>query len=121
MSTFNLFVYGTLRARERGAALLRGCRQVGRGTVHGTLYDIDGQYPALMLYGDTPVRGEIWQCPADSLLRLDEYEGTAEGLFRRIALEVPSETGATVPCWLYVAGPRLSRQLTPEHRLTHQP
>lgn len=118
MSFIHLFVYGTLRAQQQGAALLHGCEQVGHGAVHGTLYDIDGEYPALLLYGETVVRGEIWRCPADALLRLDEYEGVGEHLFRRIAHEVvENTTGETYPCWLYVAGPALSRKLTPDRRI----
>ena len=118
MSTFHLFVYGTLRAQQQGAALMRDCERVGRGTVHGTVYDIDGRFPALLLYGDTPVPGEIWRCPADALLRLDEYEGVAEHLFRRIAHEVrDDDTGQPYPCWLYVAGPALARRLTPDRRV----
>lgn len=121
MSEFHLFVYGSLRRAERGAELLPGSTWVGRGTLHGTLYDIDGKYRALMLYGTTPVHGEIWRCPADLLLRLDEYEGVPEGLFRRIAQDVQeAESGAVYPCWLYVAGPALSRKLTPDHRITGQ-
>jgi gamma-glutamylcyclotransferase (GGCT)/AIG2-like uncharacterized protein YtfP len=123
MSGFNLFVYGTLRARERAAPLLSGCVPAGSGSVRGTLYDVDGRFPALMLYGDTPVPGEIWRCPADALRRLDEYEGVREGLFRRVAVSVPdtAEPGREIACWSYVAGPALARRLTPERRITAWP
>jgi gamma-glutamylcyclotransferase (GGCT)/AIG2-like uncharacterized protein YtfP len=119
MSAFHLFVYGTLRARSRAATLLRHCERVGTGTVKGTLYDIDGAFPALMLYGDTVVRGEVWRCPAATLLTLDEYEGVNEGLFRRIAVTaaMTSQPASELACWCYVAGPALSRQLTPERRI----
>jgi gamma-glutamylcyclotransferase (GGCT)/AIG2-like uncharacterized protein YtfP len=123
MSTFHLFAYGTLRKQALGPTRLRGCEHVGTGRVHGTLYDIDGEFPALMLYGETPVTGDVWRCPAAELPRLDEYEGTAKGLFRRVAVAVAdaAEPGREVPCWCYVAGPALSRRLTPDRRITAWP
>lgn len=123
MSPFHLFVYGTLQSHGRAASQLHGCERVGRGSVRGTLYDIDGEFPALMLYGDTVVAGEIWRCAAAELRRLDEYEGLAQGLFRRVAVGVADggEPGREVPCWCYVAGPALSRRLTPDRRITAWP
>lgn len=130
MSEFNLFVYGTLRAdgRNSGAApsahanaaasdLLAGCVRVADGTVGGTLYDIEGRYPALVHYGADPVHGEVWRCPAELLLALDAYEGVAAGLFRRIATEITTDAGELLPCWVYTAGPALSRHLTPANRV----
>lgn len=116
MSGFNLFVYGTLQAGNAGAQLLEGSSRIGSGTVAGTLYDIDGRFPALVRYGEDEVQGEVWRCPSDLLLTLDRYEGTEEGLFRRIADEVQTERGL-LPCWLYAAGPALSRKLTPDRRI----
>ena len=109
---FHLFVYGTLRSDRSNSARLAGCDLVGEAAVPGTLYDLD-DHPALMLYGNTPVRGEIWRCPADLLWQLDEYEGIASGLFRRVGLEV-----AGYACWLYVAGHGLAHRLTPDRRIT---
>jgi gamma-glutamylcyclotransferase (GGCT)/AIG2-like uncharacterized protein YtfP len=117
VSHFNLFVYGTLRREGGAAAQLAGCELVGPGTVGGTLYDIEGRYPAIVLYGDAPVAGEVWRCPADRLLSLDAYEGTDSGLFRRVAVEVSLGDGRQVSGWIYAAGPALSRQLRPERRL----
>lgn len=113
---FHLFVYGTLKSGARASAeQLRGCRKVADATVAGTLYDIDGQYPALMLYGDTVVEGEVWLCPVDRLEALDRYEGVASGLFRRVGHEVTADE-ARYACWLYVAGPRLAPKLTAANR-----
>jgi gamma-glutamylcyclotransferase (GGCT)/AIG2-like uncharacterized protein YtfP len=119
VSTFNLFVYGTLRRGLGAHAILDGCEFVADGTVGGTLYDIDGRFPALLLYGDAPVHGEVWHCPAPLLPKLDEYEGTATGLFRRVGVEVHAGDGfdAPIPCWTYAAGPALSRKLVAERRI----
>lgn len=114
---FHLFVYGTLRSDGAGAALLAAGERVAGGTVGGVLYDIDGEYPALVLYGDTPVRGEVWRLPASSLLQLDAYEGVDAGLFRRIGVTVRLEDGGEQGCWTYVAGPKLSQKLVPARRI----
>ena len=110
--TFHLFVYGTLRSDRSRAALLEGCERITEATIDGTLYQLD-EYPALILYGQTPVRGEVWRCPADRLWQLDEYEGVGSGLFRRVGIEV-----GEFACWTYVAGPGLAHRLTPDRRLS---
>ena len=124
--SFNLFAYGTLRHSENAAGetgILRGCELTGSASVHGTLYDIDGEYPALMLYGETRIRGAVWRCPVEALKSLDEYENIAGGLFRRVATHVLIDVAADrfehVPCWLYVAGPALAHKLTPANRVDH--
>ena len=114
---FHLFVYGTLRSNGAGAALLADGELVGEGSVGGLLYDIDGAYPAMIVYGTTPVRGEVWRCPAALLLQLDEYEGVADGLFRRMGVEVDMADGTRVGCWAYAAGPGLARKLTGARRI----
>jgi gamma-glutamylcyclotransferase (GGCT)/AIG2-like uncharacterized protein YtfP len=113
---FNLFTYGTLRRGDAAAGLLADCEHVGPAVVRGILYDLDGRFPALVLYGSAAVEGEIWRCPPALLPRLDEYEGTGAGLFRRVAVEAETADGA-VPCWIYTAGPALSRRLVPGSRL----
>src|SRR5690606_22393153 len=101
---FHLFAYGTLRNADGATTpLMQGARRVADATVAGTLYDIDGEFPALMLYGATPVSGTVWHIPdAARLALLDEYEGVERGLYRRAAVEA-----AGLPCWVYVAGPAL--------------
>ena len=117
MSTFNVFTYGTLRSNGPAADVMKDCTLRGTATLGGMLYDIDGRFPALVIYGDAPVHGEVWECPAPLLLRLDEYEDVHGGLFRRVGVEVTAEDGSTVPCWVYAAGPGLSRKLVPDARI----
>jgi gamma-glutamylcyclotransferase (GGCT)/AIG2-like uncharacterized protein YtfP len=114
---FNLFVYGTLRRGHAAAVMLDDCEHLGTATVRGILYDIEGRFPALVLYGTDPVEGEIWRCPPELLERLDAYEGIANGLFRRVGVEAEMN-GAPVACWTYAAGPAIARKLLPERRLT---
>ena len=116
-TTFDLFVYGTLRSRHDANAVLQGCERRGTGVVHGIMYDIDGRFPASILYGDTPIHGEVWRCPSSLLLQLDQYEGVGSGLFRRVATVALMDDGEEAPCWIYTAGPALSRRLTPSARI----
>jgi gamma-glutamylcyclotransferase (GGCT)/AIG2-like uncharacterized protein YtfP len=114
---FHLFAYGTLRKGSGVAAsMLRDAELVGTGSVGGVLYDIDGEYPALVLYGSAPVEGEVWRCPVELLPVLDSYEGVADGLFRRVGVNVPVD-GEDVACWTYVAGTALNRKLIPARRI----
>ena len=113
-AAFNLFAYGTLRHGAAAVPVLEGASYVRSAVVEGTLYDIEGRHPALMLYGSTLVKGDIWRCPADLLVRLDAYEAVPDGLFRRVAVDVDG-----VPCWTFVAGPALARRLTPSRRIMH--
>jgi gamma-glutamylcyclotransferase (GGCT)/AIG2-like uncharacterized protein YtfP len=117
MPTFNLFTYGSLRAEGTAAGRLAGCELVGSATVNGILYDIRGEFRALILYGESPIEGDVWRCPASMLASLDEYEGVATGLFRRVGHEARTTAGDRVPCWIYVAGPALRRNLVPESRI----
>lgn len=111
-SHIDLFVYGTLRKTGSASPLLDGCEHRRSARVHGTLYDIEGRFPSLVLEGIDAVEGEIWRCPAAVLTDLDAYEGVAEGLFRRVRVRI----GEGV-CWVYVAGPALAPSLTPDRRI----
>jgi gamma-glutamylcyclotransferase (GGCT)/AIG2-like uncharacterized protein YtfP len=109
----HLFVYGTLR-RGFGHPMHRvvrdGADAAGHAVAAGTLYDL-GPYPGLWP-GDTGgpgVRGEVYRLredhAADTLARLDEYEGIraneVEGCqYRRVAIEV-RVGDASVLAWTY--------------------
>lgn len=109
MRTDRLFVYGTLRSGGLGHRLLDGCTCDGEAMVRGTLYDVGGRYPALVLEGEGAVWGERWTCPEGCLAAVDGYEGVEEGLFRRVRVEAGGQR-----CWTYVAGPLLLPRLRPE-------
>ncbi len=107
-----LFVYGTLQSNGQAAELLAGCAVITQASVAGTLYDIDGEYPALVLGGAGRVHGEIRSCPPGQLLQLDDYEGVPNRLFRRVGVQI-----GDYACWAYVAGPKLARKLMPARRI----
>jgi gamma-glutamylcyclotransferase (GGCT)/AIG2-like uncharacterized protein YtfP len=96
-----MFVYGTLMSGGDRAELLRGlARRVA--TVRGTLYDLPAGYPALVLDGGGRVHGELVDPPDARLLGvLDAYEGVAEGLYDRVAVD--AKVGLrTMRAWTYV-------------------
>lgn len=115
-SHFHLFVYGTLKSGGKNESVLSSCERVSAGEVGGVLYEIDGDHPALILYGNIPIEGEIWRCPNEMLPQLDAFEGIDHGLFRRVGVTVRD-----IGCWTYVAGPRLTKKLNPDNRITRWP
>ncbi|HWV58640.1 MAG TPA: gamma-glutamylcyclotransferase family protein, partial [Longimicrobiales bacterium] len=108
----HVFVYGTLMHGQPENTLLRAAERVREARVTGTLYDVDGQFPALVLAGTDVVHGEIWRCAPDTLYELDRYEDVAGGLFRRVALRIDD-----LACWTYVAGGALATRLSPDRRI----
>lgn len=107
-----LFVYGTLLSDGGAAERLSGCTPLGEARVRGTLFDIEGRFPALMLAGGDRVSGEVWSCPWERIHELDGYEAVDSGLFRRIGVEIDGRG-----CWTYVAGPALAARLSPDRRI----
>ena len=90
-----LFVYGTLKRGGSNHAFLAGQRFLGTArTVPGfTLFSL-GAYPGLVAsHGDRAgVTGELWSVDDTCLVRLDELEGTAEGLYRRASIKLAAPT-----------------------------
>jgi gamma-glutamylcyclotransferase (GGCT)/AIG2-like uncharacterized protein YtfP len=108
-----LFVYGTLRRRGRGSRftlLGPGARLIGLARMRGRLVDL-GDYPGLVPPKNPEdwVRGEVYALPepADTLRRLDEYEGCADPVassagFRRIMAEAELDSGRMTRAWVYL-------------------
>jgi gamma-glutamylcyclotransferase (GGCT)/AIG2-like uncharacterized protein YtfP len=124
----SLFTYGTLRsghAPDEIAPAVEKLLPVGRGSVHGLLYDLGG-YPGAILDPASPqkIYGTVSQLPPDEnfLRLLDEYEGfdrdaPNNGLFIRTLRPVVLSTGRTLPCWIYVYnGPLGSACVVPDGR-----
>lgn len=109
---FHLFTYGSSLEARQVLAGLEGCEVVARREVAGTLYDIDGEYPALVLAGMGKVSGEVWRCPVEVLTDLDRDERVVTRRLRRVGVQV-----GEYACWVYVVGPKLARLLVPGRRL----
>ena len=90
-----LFIYGTLKRGFPAAGRMAGATYVGDAATEPswTLLNL-GRYPGLVA-GRDAVRGELYDVPAALLPTLDAYEGVAEGLYDRIAINTtagPAET-----------------------------
>jgi gamma-glutamylcyclotransferase (GGCT)/AIG2-like uncharacterized protein YtfP len=108
-----LFVYGTLRKGGRGGMhhlLVDHARFLGNARVRGRLFDL-GAYPGLVPSPEAGswVRGEIHLLldPADTLARLDEYEGCSPRdlephEFARVEGDVLLDSGERSVAWVYV-------------------
>lgn len=106
-----LFSYGTLSPRLAPPEIeptVRRFRRVGRGFVHGKLFDL-GEYPgAILSRNGSRIVGQIFELPDDPevLNRLDEYEGfdrsdPKASLFVRKRRYVQLQDGRKIFCWIY--------------------
>jgi len=97
----SLFVYGTLMSGHSRAGMVpTSARQPAK--TRGRLFRLPAGYPALVTGGEAWVYGEIVEIDDARLLALlDHYEGTDEGLFRRVRLPVVLGLRSQV-AWTYV-------------------
>lgn len=120
-----LFTYGTLQPNHAPgeiASAVAHLQPVGKGFVHGVLYDL-GDYPGAVLDPSSKrkISGTVFRLPEDAyiLSTLDEYEGydphAPDGsLFIRTRYPVTLITGNILQCWLYTynRNPETARILT---------
>lgn len=99
-----LFVYGALRKGASNDWRMKGARWLGAAEVPGTLVKIDW-YPGLVLEGETPVKGEVYEIGPELLKELDEFEGIGleddrNSEYHRIRAEV-NLGGELTTVWIY--------------------
>ncbi|MDG1894332.1 MAG: gamma-glutamylcyclotransferase [Fuerstiella sp.] len=101
-----IFVYGSLK---RGFALHRFLSQQQFVATASTqpryrLFDC-GAYPAMVkvAVGGNSVKGEVFLVDQECLLKLDEVEGVAEGLYIRDSVDLcaPHDTSRTI-AWFFL-------------------
>ncbi len=109
----HLFVYGTLhpdRAPAEIAHAVRQLRELGPGTMRGTLYSL-ADYPGVVIRPNRVdiVHGTIFALPEDPaiLASLDRYEDfrpsdPTNSLFVRAIQTVTQADGSTLDCWVYL-------------------
>jgi gamma-glutamylcyclotransferase (GGCT)/AIG2-like uncharacterized protein YtfP len=101
-----VFVYGTLKRGCSNHGFLAGQEFVGAAqTAPGyVLYELEG-YPGMVANDGNPsgVTGEVWSVDDECVGRLDELEGTSQGLYRReaVPLAAPFE-GNRVEAYVYI-------------------
>jgi len=119
--THHIFVYGTLR---RGGS--RSIEDnfppadfVSSGCITGELYDL-GPYPGLLLQGNKPVVGEVYQIDDAVLELLDAYEGCnpsdpEHSEYQRLSITALLPNGTSVDCHVY----EISKNLTLGRSVVH--
>ena len=76
MSSFRLFVYGSLKRGGQHHDQLRGARFVGQAVTTPSYALVSlGDYLALVSGGDATVPGEVYEVDEALLQLLDEFEG----------------------------------------------
>ncbi len=99
-----VFVYGTLKRGGDNHGVIAGQRFVGEARTEPAfrLYLLDG-YPGMVEQAPgLSIEGELWEVDAACLARLDELEGTAEGLYARVPVPLlPPHAGAGAETYLY--------------------
>jgi gamma-glutamylcyclotransferase (GGCT)/AIG2-like uncharacterized protein YtfP len=103
-----LFVYGTLKRGGTNHRFLAGQEFRGEAQTRPgyALYDLAG-YPGMVeeASGHESVVGEVWSVDDACLGRLDDLEGTDEGLYRRATVPLdPPHSGEAVEAYLYMRG-----------------
>jgi len=103
-----LFVYGTLKRGCKNHPHIAGQAYIGEArTAPGfRLYHL-GSYPGMVADPDDleGVTGELWDVDAAALAHLDDFEGVAEGQYRRVSVSVATAAGtAQADTYLYAHG-----------------
>lgn len=101
----HIFVYGTLKRGGGNHHYISGQMFIGpaRTALGYRMFELDG-YPGMIADRDWTgsVTGEIWQVDRACLARLDELEGTSEGLYRRVpARLLPPFDAVAIETYLY--------------------
>ena len=119
-----IFVYGTLMRGSCRSAVLRDEQFVGPATTRPRyrMYHCGG-YPGLVECDPgVEIEGEVWRVSDECLLRLDDVEGTDEGLYARRPIQLSSQPRAEqVEAYFYLRdvttlpeiGPRWSNEGIP--------
>ena len=113
-----VFFYGTLMAgfdRRRRAGIDSKLRYVGRGSIHGSLFDL-GLYPAAVPAQDSYIWGEVYEMtdPEVVLAALDGIEGYRhddpdKSLYIRSQAGVALPDGTLARAWVYFYNAPLGR------------
>jgi gamma-glutamylcyclotransferase (GGCT)/AIG2-like uncharacterized protein YtfP len=125
-----VFFYGTLMAgfdRRRRAGMDARLTYIGRGAIHGSLFDL-GLYPAAIPATEGRVWGEVYEVadPAKVLPALDEIEGYRpehpdRSLYVRSRATVTLPDGSERTAWVYFYNAPLGQaeQITSGDYLEH--
>lgn len=110
IETNKVFVYGTLKEGGHFAQEFNSVRKSSEpAEIQGTMFSVNGMYPAVILEGNTVIHGEIHEFENFEriLPRLDMIEGYNElsdpplNLYNRSIITITTLSGKTVEAWIY--------------------
>jgi gamma-glutamylcyclotransferase (GGCT)/AIG2-like uncharacterized protein YtfP len=86
----HVFVYGTLKRGFRNYQYVENARFVGEAYTVTHYRMLDGSFPVLRDTGLhlLPISGEVFDVDAPTLVKLDELESVASGMYDRVEIDV---------------------------------
>lgn len=113
------FAYGSNLCRRQMAQRCPGATIMGVAVLEGyrlcfprRSMDWGGGVAGIESAAEGRVEGGLWRVDPHHLVALDEYEGVAEGHYRRQLIPVASETGCVI-AWTYFAVPEREEPYLP--------
>jgi len=97
-----LFVYGTLKRDFHNAYYLQDARFLGEFTTDSiySMYNF-GTYPAVSEFGQTSIKGEVYEISAIQLVSIDRLEWYPD-FYQRVVIET-----SFGEAWMYVVSGQL--------------
>jgi gamma-glutamylaminecyclotransferase len=85
-----VFVYGTLKRGFRNHQYVENARFVGEAYTVTHYCMLDGRFPVLRDSGSDrmPISGEVYDVDAQTLIKLDDLESVASGMYDRMEIDV---------------------------------
>jgi gamma-glutamylcyclotransferase (GGCT)/AIG2-like uncharacterized protein YtfP len=111
-----VFVYGTLKKGHcREQVMTEGTMLNPKAYVRGKMYSVGGSFPTVVLQDENHwIEGEVHEVDDKTLSLLDGIEGIISGLFNREKVTVQMGVGEEQECYIYTAGPHLTRIVNDE-------
>ncbi|HVR42333.1 MAG TPA: gamma-glutamylcyclotransferase family protein [Thermoanaerobaculia bacterium] len=98
------FAYGANLDRDAMRRRAPGSRFAGRAAVEGWRFVIDSSgWASIVSEAGARVEGALWLLTPEDERSLDGFEGVADGLYRRIEVDVSLEGGGVRRAWAYAA------------------
>jgi len=104
------FAYGSNLLIAQMEARMGRIRQAIRSRLKGHCFafnncDENGEiYANIVPDPATEVWGVVYLCDTEGLLKMDEFEGVADGYYRRIPVIVENDSGEQIKATAYIAG-----------------
>ena len=102
------FAYGSNLSKQRMQMRIGETSIARMGTLAGyqlafrKFTDSNNTYATIIPNPGTAVHGVAYLCDEIAIQKLDRFEGVAEGCYRREKIDILTETGESICCFVYV-------------------